>query len=71
MIIPDKVYDVLKWVALVVLPGLGSLYAALASMWGWPYIEEIPGTLQAVCFFIGALIGVSTAGYNKKPEEQE
>lgn len=65
MIIPDKVYDVLKWICLVVLPGLGSLYAALATLWGWPYIEEIPNTLQAFCFFLGALIGVSTVAYNK------
>ena len=62
----DRTYNILKWVALVVLPGLGSLYAALAQMWGWPYVEEVPGTLQAICFFLGALIGVSTATYNKK-----
>ena len=62
----DKVYNILKWMALVVLPGLGSLYAALAQMWGWPYVEEVPGTLQAFCFFLGALIGVSTATYNKR-----
>ena len=61
----DKVYDILKWVALVVLHGLGALYAALAQMWGWPYVEQIPGTLQAICFFLGALIGVSTANYNR------
>lgn len=65
MIFPDKVYDVLKWVALVVLPGLGALYAALAQLWGWPFIDEIPGTLLAICAFLGALIGISTAGYNK------
>lgn len=62
----DKVYNILKWVALVVLPGLGALYSALAQMWGWPYVEEVPGTLQAICFFLGALIGVSTATYNKR-----
>ncbi len=65
----DKTYNILKWVALVVLPGLGSLYAALAQMWGWPYVEEVPGTLQAICFFLGALIGVSTASYNKGLKE--
>ncbi len=65
----NRTYDLLKWVALVVLPGLGSLYAALAQMWGWPYVEEVPGTLQAICFFLGALIGVSTASYNKGLKE--
>ena len=69
MIFPDKVYNILKWVALVVLPGLGALYAGLAQLWGWPFIDEILGTLLAVCAFIGALIGVSTAGYNKKVEK--
>ena len=69
MIFPDKVYDVLKWIALVVLPGLGSLYSKLAQTWGWPYVEQVPETLLAICFFIGALIGVSTAAYNKKVDE--
>ena len=61
----DEAYEVIKWVALLVLPGLGSLYAALAVYWGWPYVEEVPGTLQAVCFFLGSLIGVSTAEYRR------
>lgn len=61
----DRTYNILKWVALIVLPGLGALYSALAQMWGWPYVEEVPGTLQAICFFLGALIGVSTANYNR------
>ena len=69
MIFPDKVYDILKWVALVVLPGLGALYSALAQLWGWPFFEEVPGTLLAICAFIGALIGVSTAAYNKQVDE--
>ena len=63
---PDTVYCVLKWLALVVLPGLGVLYSTLAQTWGWPYAEQIPETLLAICCFIGALIGVSTAEYNKK-----
>ena len=65
----DKIYNILKWVALVVLPGLGALYATLAEIWGWPYLAEVPGTLQAICFFLGALIGVSTAEYNRELKE--
>lgn len=64
----DKTYDILKWVALIVLPGLGVLYSALASLWGWPYLEEVPGTTQAIALFLGALIGISTAEYRKKNE---
>ena len=61
----DKLYDILKWMALVVLPALGVLYAGLAGLWGWPYAEEIPATIMAVEAFLGAILGVSTAQYNK------
>lgn len=61
----DKVYDVLKWIVLIVLPACSALYAALAGAWGWGYAEEVTTTLGAVALFLGALIGVSTASYNK------
>lgn len=61
----DKIYDALKWIALVFLPALGVLYAFLASAWGWPYAEEVPETIMAVEAFLGAILGVSTAQYNK------
>ena len=66
MIFPDKVYDVLKWIALVVLPGLGALYAALAQLWGWPYIDEVPGTLLAICAFLGALTGMRSVLFSRR-----
>ena len=66
MKLDNKVYDVLKWVALVVLPAIATLYTALAGVWGLPYAEEIPATITAVDLFIGALLGVSTARYNKE-----
>lgn len=62
----DKIYDVLKWVALVVLPGIATLYTAIAGVWGLPYAEEIPATITAVDLFVGALLGVSSAQYNKE-----
>lgn len=62
----NKVYDVLKWIAMVVLPAIGTLYFALASIWGFPYAEEIVGTITAVDTFLGVLLGVSSAQYNKK-----
>lgn len=65
----NKVYDVLKFIAQIVLPALGTLYFALASIWGLPYGEEIVGTITAVDAFLGALLGLSTAQYNKKNEE--
>lgn len=61
----DRVYDVLKWLCLIVLPAAGVLYAALAGLWSWPYTMEVVGTIAAVETFLGALLGVSTAQYNK------
>lgn len=61
----NKVYDVLKWVAIIVLPALGTFYFAIAGLWGFPYAEQIVGTLTAVETLIGALLGISTASYNK------
>ena len=67
----NKVYDVLKWIALILLPALGALYFALAKIWGFPYAAEIVGTISAVDAFLGALLGISTANYNKEQAEVE
>ena len=63
----NKMYDVLKWIALVCLPAIGTLYFALAGIWGFPYGEEIVGTITAVDTCLGLLLGISSAQYNKKP----
>ena len=65
MILGNKAYDVLKWIALIFLPALGALYFGLAQIWGFPYGEEIVGTISVVDVFLGALLGISTANYNK------
>lgn len=65
----NKLYDVLKFVAQIVLPALGTLYFALAGIWGWPYGEEIVGTITAVDAFLGAVLGISTAAYNKRKDK--
>lgn len=65
LVLPDKVYDILKWIAMVVLPAIGTLYFALAGIWGFPFGEEVVGTITAVDTFLGALLGISTAQYNK------
>ena len=62
---PNEVYDVLKWIALVVLDAIGVLYKGLAAVWGWPFGEEVLTTCALISAFIGALIGVSTAEYRK------
>jgi hypothetical protein len=66
----NKVYDILKFVAQILLPALATLYFALAKIWGFPYATEITGTLAAVDAFLGALLGISTANYNKEKEQR-
>ena len=62
----NKVYDVLKWIAMVVLPALGTLYFALAGIWELPYAEQVVGTVTAVDTFLGVLLGVSSMHYKKQ-----
>lgn len=64
----NKVYDVLKWIAMICLPALATLYFALAGIWGWPYAEEIVGTITAIDTALGVLLGISSAQYSKKKE---
>lgn len=65
----NKVYDVLKWIALILIPAIGTLYFALAGIWGFPYAEAIVGTITAVDTFLGAILGISTSMYNKNQNE--
>ena len=64
----NKVYDILKWIALILIPALATLYFALSGIWGLPYGEQIVGTLTAIDTFLGALLGISTLNYNKNKE---
>lgn len=61
----NKVYDILKWIALILLPALGTLYFALAGIWGFPYAEQIVGTITAIDTFLGVLLGISANAYKK------
>ena len=61
----NKVYDVLKWIAMVALPAIGTLYIALAGIWGLPYGEQIVGTITAVDTCLGVLLGISSVQYQK------
>ena len=65
MKLTNKTYDVLKWIAMYLLPALGTLYFALASIWNFPYGEQIVGTITAFDTFLGVILGISTAQYNK------
>ena len=60
----NKVYDVLKYIAQIALPAIGTLYFALSSIWGLPYGEQIVGTITAIDAFLGAILKISTNIYN-------
>lgn len=61
----NKTYDVLKFVAQILLPAIATLYFALATIWGLPYGEAIVGTITAIDLFLGTLLGITSAEYNK------
>lgn len=64
----NKVYDFLKWVAIILLPAIGTLYFALAGIWGFPYGEQFVGTITAIDTFLGVVLGISSAQYKKNGE---
>lgn len=65
MLMSNKMYDVLKWITRYFLPASGTLYFALASIWGLPYGEQIVGTISALTIFLGVILGISSATYIK------
>ena len=71
MKMPNKLYDVLKWITMVALPAITTLWLTLASIWGFPYAEPIGATLGAITVFLGALLGISSITYAKSIESGE
>jgi hypothetical protein len=59
------VYDVLKWIVIIVLPAIGAAYTGLSQIWTLPYSSQIPATITVICTFLGAVLCISTAEYNK------
>lgn len=66
MNLSNRTYDILKWIAQYLLPAIGTLYFALAGIWGLPYGEQVVGTITAVDTFLGVILGISSMSYNKK-----
>ena len=62
----DKVYDMLKWIAMILLPAIATLYFTLASIWGLPYAEQIVGTITGSDTLLGVILGITSSQYNKK-----
>lgn len=62
----NKVYDILKEIALTILPAMAVLYATLGKIWGLPYVSEIPATIMAIDTAMGVILHISTDNYNKQ-----
>lgn len=69
MIIPNKVYNILKWICIIFVPALNVFLTTIFALYHIPHIEVVVGTISAVVAFVGALIGVSTKAYNKQFED--
>ena len=65
MILSNNLYNVLKWIATIGLPALSTLCFTIGSIWGWSFTEQIIGSIAAVDMFLGVVLGISTAQYNK------
>lgn len=66
MKLSNKTYDILKFIAQIFLPALGTFYLALAGLWNFPHTEQIVGTITAVDTLLGALLGISSMKYKKE-----
>ena len=66
----NKTYDILKYIALVVLPALAVFYSTISQIWSLPLHDAIPDTIMAVDLFLGALLKISTDKYNKGQEAE-
>lgn len=64
----NKVYDTLKYIALVALPALATLCISLGHIWGFEHCDQIAGTITALDACLGVLLGLSSANYNKSVE---
>ena len=71
MIINDRVYSILKYITMVVLPAVTTLWLAVGSIWGLPYVEPIGATLSAITVFLGAILGISTSLYNIREQRKD
>lgn len=66
LVLPDKIYNFLKWFTILFLPASATLYNTVALIWSLPYAEEITKTIMAVATFLGAILAISNYNYTKK-----
>ena len=66
MKLSNETYDILKEIALTILPALATLYAVIGKIWGLPYVTEIPATIMAIDTAMGAILHISTKNYQEE-----
>ena len=66
----NETYDILKEIALTILPAVAVLYATLGKIWGLPYVSELPATIMAIDTFLGVCLHVSSSEYHKGGESE-
>lgn len=67
----NKTYDILKLITTIILPALGTCYFALAGIWGFPYAEQVVGTIAAITTLLGTVLGISSHEYAKRENDDE
>ena len=71
-ILPEKWYDILKWVAIIALPAISSFIVGISKVWGWSDLgNSIAQTVTLVATLIGALLCISSIQYKKDNENDE
>lgn len=66
----NKTFDILKWVCMIVMPAVITLYTTLSTLWGWPYADLVVGSMAAVNTFVGAVLGISAINYTKAKDNE-
>ena len=70
MVLPDKVYDIMKWLVMCVIPALTTFYCVCDKVFNWGYAEIVATISAALCTCIGTILGISTAQYNRGLHEK-
>ena len=65
MKLSDNVYNTLKYIVIIFMPAISVLYVSLGTIWGWPFVNQVRDTLDAVQMFLASALMVSAAEYNK------
>lgn len=70
MKLPDKLYETLKWILVIVVPAFVAMFPKICEAWGWQLpVDAIITTITSSAAFLGIILGISTAEYNKQQAE--